>query len=173
MRRLRWQHQRLLHHSTPGEESQSGPSPSSSTQPLLLALPGDSKTVHTFNECLLTVPGTRPTFPKISVPKSVYFERSYNHSRILPEGLLPDAQVQPPGAEVGFVLETSNTTRRCEQTLHQLVMWFIFTSKPKIKHQVVKKSHKPLLKDTKGRLDHRQVCIPCKCSEFLKICAGY
>lgn len=173
MRRLRWQHQPTASPLHPGEESPSGPSPSSSTQPLLLALPGDSKTVHTFKECLSTVPGTRPTFPKIWVPKSVYFERSYHHSRILPEGLLfPDAQVQPPGAKIGFVLETSNTTRRCEHTLHQLVMWLILTSKPKTKHQVVKKSHKPL-KDEKGRLDHRQVSIPCKCSEFLKICAGY
>lgn len=110
---------------------------------LLLAHPGDSKTVQTLKECHLTVPGDMPIFAKTSVPKSVYFELSYNHRRILPEGLLlPDAQVPSPGAKVGFVLETANTTRRCEQKLCQLVLSPIFTSKPKTKHQVVKSSHK-------------------------------
>lgn len=84
-----------------------------------------------------------PTFAKTSVPKSVYFEWSYNHYRILPEDLLlPDAQVQSPGAKVGFVLETANTTRRCEEKLCQLVMSPIFTSKPKTKHQVGKSRHR-------------------------------
>lgn len=81
-------------------------------------LPGDLKTVQNFKERHLAVPGTRPSLPKLSVPKSVSFEQSYNQSGFLPEGpLLPDVQAQSPGAKGGSVLETSNSARRHEQTL--------------------------------------------------------
>lgn len=136
---------RELHLSTfrGGESVSQDPLPALLHSLLLLACPRDLKMVQTLKECHSTVPGAIPTFAKTSVPKSAYFERSYNHYRIFPEGLLlPDAQVQSPGAKVGFVLETANTTGKCEQKLCQLVMSPIFTRKPKIKHQVVKSSHR-------------------------------
>lgn len=63
------------------------------------------------------------------------------NSRILPEGLLPpDAWVQSLGTRVGFVLEISNATRRCEHAL-RLFLSLIFTSKPQTKGQVAKNNH--------------------------------
>lgn len=118
-----------------------GPSPSSSTS--LFTLPGDAKAPDLQRIPLASSLNGAPS-PKYQCRSLFILSKAATNSRILPEGLLsPDAQVQSLGTRVGFVLETSNTTRRYEQAL-QLFLSLIFTRKPKTKHQVAKNSHRAI-----------------------------
>ena len=97
---------------------------------------------------LLTFKEHHLPFPPIGLPSPKYQHQSLfilskaaANPRILPEGLLPpDAWVQSLGTRVGFVLQISNATRRCEHAL-RLFLSLIFTSKPQTKGQVAKNNH--------------------------------
>lgn len=113
-----------------------GPPPSSFTQPLCSPSRGckDSRPSCPF-------PWMGPPSPKYQRQSLFILNEAAANPRILPEGLLPpDAWVQSLGTRVGFVLEISKATRRCEHAL-RLFRLLIFTSKPQTKGQVAKNSH--------------------------------
>lgn len=117
-----------------------------------LSTRASSQLFHTAS--LLTLQGmqrllnTTCPFPQMGPPSPKYQRQSLfilneaaANPRILPEGLLPpDAWARSLGTRVGFVLEISNATRRCEHAL-RLFLSLIFTSKPQTKGQVAKNSH--------------------------------